>query len=154
MNNEKEKLLELSNTVIRICPACGVVNPSGPSDECPHLQLIRFDGVPQELESLLNEVAQIRHSYTEIITKLKKQVKLAARDGIGEVETPRKIKSSEIDSIYQSLKTKPLSLTHPTQRNKSHVKKHRLAKRKKTGPPAVDPRQLDLIAQSPSKGDA
>ncbi len=146
-----EKIADLETAVIRICPACGVVNPSGPSEGCPHLQIVRFDGIDRELEDLLAQVAGARRSYSDLAALLKKTVIDAAREGTAKVETPRKIQPGEVDELYpKTVKAERLSLTIL----KSKTKKAKPRRSKRTGPALVDPRQLDLLALSPPKGDA
>ena len=148
---KKEKTADLETAVIRICPACGVVNPSGPSESCPHLQIVRFDGIDHELEDLLAQVAGARRSYSDLAALLKKTVIDAAKNGTAEVETPRKIQPGEVDELYpKAAKAERLSLTIL----KSKAKKAKPRRRRRTGPAPVDPRQLDLMALSPPKGDA
>ena len=148
---KNEKTADLETEVIRICPACGVVNPSGPSEACPHLQIVRFDGISHELEDLLKEVAGARRSYSDLVTTLKKTVIDAAKDGTAMVETSRKIQPGEVDELYpKTSEADHLSLTI----TKSKAKKPKPRQRRRTGPPPVDPRQLDLMALSPPKGDA
>ncbi len=148
---KKEKTADLETAVIRICPACGVVNPSGPSEGCPHLQIVRFDGIDRELEDLLAQVAGARRSYSDLAALLKKTVIDAAKEGTAMVETPRKISPGEVDDLYpKTVKAERLSLTVV----KSKTKKTKPRRRRRTGPAPVDPRQLDLMALSPPKGDA
>ena len=146
-----EKTADLETAVIRICPACGVVNPSGPSEGCPHLQIVRFDGIDRELEDLLAQVAGARRCYSDLVALLKKSVIDAARMGAAKVETSRKIQPGEVDELYpKTVKAKRLSLTVV----KSKAKKTKPRRSRRTGPAPVDPRQLDLLALSPPKGDA
>ena len=151
MATNKEKIADLETAVIRICPACGVVNPSGPSEDCPHVQIVRFDGIDRELEDLLTPVAGARRSYSDLVALLKKTVIDAAREGTAKVETPRKIQPGEVDELYpKAVETESLSLTVV----KSKAKSAKPRRRKRAGPAPVDPRQLDLMALSPPKGDA
>jgi hypothetical protein len=144
---------DIRKAVVRICPACGVVNPSGPSRECPHVQLIRFDGVDEDLERLLDQVAVARREYTDLVKRLKAAVLLAAKEGTAMVETTRKASSGEIDRLPSQGDRGALQLTPPSApRPDAPEKKPR--KRRRKGPPTVDPRQLDLLALSPPKGDA
>lgn len=148
---KKEKTADLETAVVRICPACGVVNPSGPSQDCPHLQIIRFDGIDRELEDLLAQVAGARRSYSDLAALLKKTVIDAAKDGTAKVETSRKISPCEVDELYpKAVRAKSLSLTVV----KSKAKKTKPRRTRRTGPAPVDPRQLDLLALSPPRGDA
>lgn len=153
MDEPKKQKEGIRDAVVRICPACGVVNPSGPSRECPHLQLIRFDGIDGGLEELLDQVALARRSYGELIGRLKEEALAAAREGIAEVETTRKVMSGELDSLSASQPGGGLKLTPPAKR-KDDTSDRKAAKRRRRGPQPVDPRQLDLLAMSPPKGDA
>jgi len=142
----------IRNAVVRICPACGVVNPSGPSPECPHVQLVRFDGIGPELEELLDRVAGARRTYGELVKDLKGMVLQAAKEGTAEVEATLKARPSEIDRLANRGSGEALRLTPPSARDPEPSPKPR--KRRRKGPPAVDPRQLDLLAMSEPKGDA
>jgi hypothetical protein len=146
----------LDRAVVRICPACGVVNPGGPSVECPHLQLVRFDGVDPELGGLLAEVADARRQFVDLKALLKSTVLRALKDGRAAVETTSKAPASELETTPRSDADAALSLTHPEKpaRSASRSRAHARARRKRGGQPAVDPRQLELLAQSPPKGDA
>ncbi len=145
---------DLKETVVRICPACGVVNPAGPSETCPHLQLARFNGVDDELAELLAAVAEARRRFASRSAELKHRVMGALRDGEAEVETPRKARFSEVENLRARPATSTeLTLEHP-EPPPSKTKEPRKRARKPIKPPPVDPRQLDLIAQEPAKGDA
>ena len=151
MGDDKPQDDGIRNAVVRICPACGVVNPSGPSPECPHVQLVRFDGIGPELEELLDRVAGARRTYGELIKDLKGMVLQAAKEGIARVEATRKASPSEIDRLADR-GDEGLRLTPPRAPKKDPSPKPK--KRRKKGPPAVDPRQLTLLAMSEPKGDA
>jgi len=144
----------LDRTVVRICPACGVVNPRGPSGSCPHLQLVRFDGVGAELGEVLERVAEARRKYAELSEALRRVVMDAVRDGRAEVETTRKARASELGDVLDSVDRKRLRLTHPKPPERAEEKPKPKPRRRRAGPPPVDPRQLELLAQSPPKGDA
>jgi len=155
MNEEHIQSRPLQNAVVRICPACGVVNPSGPSEICPHLQLVRFDGINPELEQLLGEVAAARSHFNSLAARLKKTVIGAARQGEAEVETTRTARPSEVDALRPRSKNPApeLQLVNP----EPVFKKNRTAKRPSRKPAArraIDSRQLELIASEPPKGDA
>ncbi len=140
---------EMKDAVVRICPACGVVNPPGPSETCPHLQLIRFKGVDKPLEALLNQVAAIRVEFQERLKALRSHVMTAARAGHAEVVATRKNRFSEVDDLRK--KADPLVLTNPQPAEKNAKRRK---KRKTPAPEPVDPRQLALIAREPPQGDA
>jgi hypothetical protein len=143
---------DLDAAVVRICPACGVVNPAGPSEGCPHLQLVRFDGIGAELSELLADLARARRRFADLSALLKQLVMDAVRDGRAEVEATRKARASELESVTRLGEKASLALT-PTEPPEAAKQKPR-PRRKRRGPPPVDPRQLDLLAQSPPKGDA
>ncbi|MFO8072853.1 MAG: hypothetical protein R6V85_13350 [Polyangia bacterium] len=141
--------MDLAGAVLYVCPACGVVNPSGPSESCPHVQLIRFDGVDGELSDLLAEVAAARRGYNELVDRLKRTVKQAVRSGEAVVETPgRRGRLAEEDEARRP--SEELYLTNP----EPPPPRKRPARKKRRDPPPVDPRQLELLAMGPSKGDA
>jgi len=151
--------VDLKGEVVRICPACGVVNPSGPSGGCPHLQLLRFDGLDDDLERLLAEVAVTRRAYSELTGRLKRLVLEAARDGVAVVETPRRVGSTRADvSSHGPQHGRALDLVHPAgppaPARTNGPGKAPQKRRRRTGALPVDPRQLELLAQSPPKGDA
>jgi hypothetical protein len=131
-----------------------VVNPGGPSGGCPHLQLVRFDGVGDELGEMLSSVAAARRRYAELSDRLKRAVMDAVKDGRAEVETTRKARASELESVLERMDGEGLQLTHPEPPNRRPAKTGPRPQRKRRGPPPVDPRQLELLAQSPPKGDA
>jgi hypothetical protein len=156
MTEKKNRLGDLKHTVVRICPACGVVNPAGPSETCRHLQLAKFDGVDDDLSGLLADVAEARSRYAQLAGELKKQVKLAVRNQQADIETPRKVRSSELDELRPQPDVPSLVLENPDPPPppKPSPETKRMRKRKLQGLPAVDPRQLELIAREPPKGDA
>jgi len=154
VKEKDERNSDLSSAVVRVCPACCTVNPSGPSTTCPHVQLARFAGVGPELEALLTEVATARRSYNELNAKLKATVLEAVRGGTAVVETPRKPRRSLEDVYGASERPEALNLA-PSERAPLAQDRTRMApKRRRIGAPAVDPRQLTLLAFSPPKGDA
>lgn len=144
----------LDRTVVKICPACGVVNPAGPSGGCPHLQLVRFDGIDDGLGEMLSSVAEARRQYLELSDRLKREVRDAVKDGRAEVETTRRARASELEGVLDAMNGDGLRLTHPDPPRRMPAKPKARPKRKRAGPPPVDPRQLELLAQSPPKGDA
>lgn len=149
--------MDLGRTVVRVCPACGVVNPAGPSKDCPHLQLVRFDGVDDLLAATLGELAESRRRYTELLGRLKGRVLDAVRAGRAVVETPRRVRNRALDDLGQpAAPPARLNLTHPEPppQPKPAAAEPGPRRRRRSGAPAVDPRQLDLLAQSPPKGDA
>lgn len=155
MTEEHTQSRPLENTVVRICPACGVVNPSGPSDICPHLQLARFDGIDAELERLLGDVAAARRHFNALAEELKKAVLAAIRKRSAEVETTRKLRPSEVETLGPRAKMaqSELQLVNP----EPVPKKQRVSKlsgKKSPSRTTIDSRQLELLAMEPPKGDA
>jgi hypothetical protein len=141
---------EMRDIIVRICPMCGVVNPSGPSETCPHLQLIRFEGVDKTLEGLLDRLAKVRVQYKALLSELRTLVMSAVQSGEAEVVTTRKNRFSEVDAL--SKKTEPLVLTSPKPPEKKEPKRRK--QRKPPAPEPVDPRQLALLVREPPQGDA
>lgn len=157
METRDIKEFRLGETTIRICPACGVVNPRGPSDGCPHLQLVRFDGVAESLETLLGEVATLRREYVDKVHALKRRVLDAAQTGEGQVETPhRTISAHEVDALYTRAGKTAFNLASPTAPKKKADGTTKPTKARKSSGAGlhVDARQLDLLARSSPKGDA
>ena len=96
-------------------------------------------------------MAGARRSYSDLAALLKKTVIDAAKEGTAKVETSRKIQPGEVDKLYpKAVEAERLSLTVV----KSKAKKTKPRRTRRTGPAPVDPRQLDLMALSPPKGDA
>ena len=151
MNQEQLSPQELREVVVRICPACSVVNPAGPSESCPHVQLIRFDGIDESLAELLGKVAEARAAFNLLVSKLKTRAKDAVRSGEAEVETTRKGRVSDVKELTEA-PAKPLALENPEPAHQS--KNTRKPKRKTPVAAKVDPRQLDLLLREPPKGDA
>jgi hypothetical protein len=150
------KKYSLGKVTIHICPACGVVNPAGPSDGCPHLQIVRFDGVDESLEELIMKVAGARREFHELTTTLKRVVMARVQDGTASVQTPRRVRAGDLDKLYSEANDKPFMLTHPDEEVK-RIKSSgtiRPKQRKKQTAASLDSRQLDLLAYSPSKGSA
>jgi hypothetical protein len=155
MIDEKDMSADLKSTVVRICPACGVVNPAGPSESCPHLQLARFTGIDEEMTNLLVEVAKARSAFSQLAGKLKNRVREAIRTGEAEIQNPRKIRPSEMETRRPPLASpSTLKLVHPKTPVKKTQKTGTMNQRKPPKLPRVDPRQLDLIAREPPKGEA
>lgn len=143
---------DLKRARIRICPACGVVNPSGPGESCPHLQLARFDGLDDALAALLGEAAEARKRYADLAAALKRAVKEAVRSGRAEVEATRKSRFSDVEvAAVRPPAAGPLQLESPAP---PPPKEQRPRRRRGTQVPAVDSRQLELISRMPPKGDA
>ncbi len=141
------------SVAIRICPACGTVNPAGPSEACPHLQLVRFRNLDEPLQDLLERMAAARNQFRETLGELKQFIGQATRKGEAEVVAAHKAaRLSDIEALQRKAQG-PLSLTHP----KTDPKPKTTPKRKQRKPPtpeAVDPRQLALLIFEPPKGDA
>lgn len=152
MTRESDTETEFKATMVRICPACGTVNPAGPSDVCPHLQLVRFRSLDEPLAELLERMASVRNTYRDTLLELKFFLNQATRNGEAEVVAAHKAtRISDVEALQR--KGTPLSLTHP----KVEVKPKPPPKRKQRKPPtpeSVDPRQLALLVRETPKGDA
>jgi hypothetical protein len=115
---------------------------------------VRFDGVDAALGETLTQLAEARRRYAELSQRLKDTVLEAVRDGGAEVETTRRARAADFEEGFQRLDRRGLRLTHPDPPERPPDKPQPRPRRKRGGPPPVDPRQLDLLAQSPPKGDA
>lgn len=148
----------LKDAVIRICPKCGVVNPAGPSETCPHLQLARFDGVDENFAALLAEVATARASFEELLKALKTRVRQAVHDRTAQIETPRgPMRHSEPQSApAPQRKVSPLTLESPQAPAPPTAAPAQRRPLRGKRPPAstADPRQLELLVHQPPKGHA
>ncbi len=155
VETREAKSYTLGDATIFICPACGTVNPAGPSGGCPHLQLVKFVGVEEKLEDLIADVAAARRRYGELIDVLKRTVMNRVQEGKASVETPHRISAGEVDRLYSKAGETPFSLTSP---GTPESPKGQLTRRKRnrTPPhnPVIDAGQLDLLAWSPPKGHA
>jgi hypothetical protein len=104
---------------------------------------------------MLADVANARSQYFKLVGALKKKVKLAVRNQEAEIETPRTVRSSELDALRSPPGAPSLVLENPDPPPAPKVSEtKRIRKRKLQGPPMIDPRQLELIAREPPKGDA
>ena len=151
MPNDPTQNDGLKNTVVRICPACGVVNPAGPSEACPHLQLVRFQGIDESLQNQLERLAKVRNEFWSQMAQLRSTVMHAAQQGIAEVEVTHKGRVSDVRDLRKRPSPLVLSNPEPPPPNKS------VSKRKGAKTPtqkSVDPRQLALIARDPPQGNA
>ena len=154
MSDERGKSLDVKDVVIRICPACGVVNPAGPSETCPHVQLARFDGLNDGMSTLLGNVAEARRRFTDLMNELRIKVLESIQDHEAEVETTHKANFNEVENLAQGHRKAPLLNLENTEPPPATPRKTRRRTRRPPQPPPVDPRQLELIAQEPAKGDA
>lgn len=151
MSNEPTEKDGLRNTVVRICPACGVVNPAGPSEACPHLQLVRFQGIDESLQNQLERLATVRNEFWSLVAQLRSTVMNAAHQGLAEVEITHKGRVSDVRDLSKRPSPLVLSNPEPPKKSKSSAKR----KSAKSQPQkSVDPRQLALIAREPPQGDA
>lgn len=154
VNEGKPSAADLAGAVVRLCPACGVVNPAGPTAGCPHLQLIRFDGVTAELAELLARVADARRGYNDLAGRLREHALAAVHAGQALVETvaerarrPVSADRSRPRAAPERLELESPGLPRlPTDPVRARPRRRSL--------PAVDSRQLDLLARGPAKGDA
>ncbi len=145
----------LKDAVIRICLKCGVVNPAGPSEACPHLQLARFQGVDEDFALLLTDVAGARARFDEALRTLKTKVLQALRDRQAELETPRSGSERRSEQAPSArAKVAPLSLENPSENRGSPGPSPRGTTRAKRSTQATDSRQLELIVRQPPKGHA
>lgn len=152
MAGQDDTNLDLKQTAVRICPACGVVNPAGPSETCPHLQLVRFRSIDEPLEDLLNRMAVVRNQFRETLFELKNFLNQATRRGDAEVVPAHKVsRISDIDALRQKSSAWTLTPPPPNQKTKASTKRKQ---RKSITPAPVDPRQLALLIQETPKGDA
>ncbi len=144
---------DFQDAVVRICPACGVVNPAKPGESCPHLQLARFDGLDDKMIALLSEVAEARRHFATRLDELKNKVKQAINNREVEVETSQTGRYSDVETLGNpGGPVPPLALEHPEP--PATTKASRRPGRRTSKPPPVDSRQLELIARQPPKGDA
>lgn len=154
MDKGDDSRSELARAVVRICPACCTVNPAGPSAACPHVQLVRFDGLSPGLAALLAEVAAARRAYNELNARLRNMVLDAVREGAAEVETAHKPRRPEAGEAPDAARAGGPGPARSGTDAPSAERGRPPAKRRRTGAPPVDPRQLTLLAFSPPKGDA
>ena len=144
---------DLSQTAVRICPACGVVNPAGPSDTCPHLQLVYFPSIDDSLEELLSRMAAARVQYRDTLEELKRFLNQSARNGTAEVlQAHKAARISDVEALQR--RTSPWTLTHPKIEEKQKPTPAKRRQRKPPSPEPVDPRQLALLIRETPKGDA
>jgi hypothetical protein len=158
VDEAKTNGIDLAGAVIRLCPACGVINPAGPSAGCPHVQLIRFDGVPADLAELLARVAEARRQYGELADRLRELALAAVHQGLARVETAseRKARSGAADPRPARPAPQRLELTSQlaaVRAGPAPVPAPPVRPRRR-GLPPVDARQLDLLARGPAKGEA
>ncbi|MBN2804544.1 MAG: hypothetical protein JXR91_15735 [Deltaproteobacteria bacterium] len=155
METRKVKNYSLGNINIYICPACGVVNPAGPSNGCPHLQLVQFNGASEPLEDLIMDVAHARRLYAELTGTLKRVIMSHVQDGTAHVMTPHQVSESEVNKLYASAGQTSFSLTSPgtEQSPKGKTKRNKKAAGKKVKDD-LNETQLDLLAYSSPKGNA
>ncbi len=154
MADEPDTELNLRETTIRICPVCGTVNPAGPSDSCPHLQLFRIRSLDEPLADLLERMAVARNQFRDLLGELKRYMNTAKREGRAEVVPAHKIlRFSDIEPISKK-PAQPLTLTHPAAEEKSKAPARKKSSRKAAEPEPVDPRQLALLILEAPKGHA
>jgi hypothetical protein len=142
---------QLDGVVIRICLACGVVNPAGPSESCPHLQVARFDGVDDALEQTLADVAEARQRYRGLLEGLLARVKQSIRDGAAEVVAARDVGSVDLEKLAATQPARPTTLTLAAPAPTAAVRRVRGQRKAAL---IVDPRQLDLLLRGTPKGEA
>ena len=153
MTREIDMEIDLSQTEVRICPACGVVNPAGPSDTCPHLQLVHFCSIDDSLEELLSRMAAARVQYRNTLEELKRFLNQSTRSGAAEViQAHKATRISDVEALQR--RASPWTLTHPKIEEKSRPAPIKRRQRKPPHPEPVDPRQLALLIREAPKGDA
>ncbi len=153
MTGKRAQKGDFQDAVVRICPACGVVNPSRSGDSCPHLQLARFDGLDDEMTEVLSQVAEARSHFAKHLDELKIKVTQAIKNHEAEVETSQQGRYSDVETFGKPTASVPhLALKHPKPPQPPKESRRRV--RRTSKPPQVDSRQLDLIARQPPKGDA
>jgi hypothetical protein len=154
MDRESDTELNLTETSVRICPVCGTVNPAGPSDACPHLQLFRFRSIDEPLVDLLERMAVARNQYRDVLIELKSYLNNAKRRGNAEVVPAHKVsRLSDIETVHKRPPS-PLTLTHPNSDEREKIPAKKKQPRRAAEPQAVDPRQLALLIREVPKGDA
>jgi hypothetical protein len=154
MNGNSPKEGPLKDAVIRICLKCAVVNPAGPSESCPHLQLARFDGIDEDFAQLLTQVAGARAKFDEALRVLKAKVRQALHEKEAEVETPGTPAKRHLGPSKLSGKVPPLTLEEQAPRPLADTSPRRAARTPKKTAPSADPRQLELLIRQPPKGHA
>jgi hypothetical protein len=151
----KTRTYDLGDAIVYVCPACGTVNPSGPSSGCPHLQLVRFDGVSEKLEDLILETANARRQYGRQVEILRRAVMTHIQNGNATVETPHRASATDVERLYSSAGATPFSLSSPDASEGARKEKASTRSRSRsTSRSNVDSRQLDLLAYSSPKGNA
>ncbi|MDD5309799.1 MAG: hypothetical protein PHU25_20985 [Deltaproteobacteria bacterium] len=151
MSDPDKASSDLNRTVIRICLACGVVNPAGPSEACPHVQVARFDGVDGALERALADVAEARQRYSGVLADLLARVKLSIRDGTAEVVAAQSTRPADIEKLDRAHPSRPSTLELAPPAPPAVVKRVRGHRKAAL---AVDSRQLDLLLRGAPKGEA
>ena len=100
-------------------------------------------------------VASARRQFQEQAATLKRVVMSRVQDGTATVETPRRIREGDLGKLYAEANDRPFMLTHPDEEvKKVRTSKTPRSKPKKKPSAALDSKQLDLLAYSPSKGNA
>jgi hypothetical protein len=154
VNEDKTNGIDLAGAVVRLCPACGVVNPAGPSAGCPHLQLIRFDGVTPELAELLRRVAEARREYNDLAGRLREHALAAVHQGRAAVETVAERSRRPETAERPRPRAAPERLALESPQAPRLPADQAKARPRRRSLPAVDARQLDLLARGPAKGEA
>jgi hypothetical protein len=154
MDWESDTELNLKETAVRVCRVCGTVNPAGPSETCPHLQLFRFRSIDESMVDLLERMAIARNQFRDVLIELKSYLNNAVRNGSAEVVPAHKVsRLSDMETLHKKPPS-PLTLTNPKIEETSKISAKKKQPRKPPAPEAIDPRQLALLIREVPKGDA
>ena len=112
--------------------------------------------MPAELAELLKRVAEARREYTALADRLREQALAAVHQGLARVETAgeRKARPKGAEQRPTRVSSGRLELTSPMAAVRTSPAEAPLARPRRRTLPAVDPRQLDLLARGPAKGEA
>lgn len=157
MSAKNIKKESASSPGIRICLACGVVNPAGPSAACAHLQVAVFQTIYDDLEAMMTRVAQARRQYIELVDQLMNHAKKQIKKGDARIETSsERIRAHSTDGLPKkpAKPAPPLTLQSPKAPKNKPARRKVLSPRRKRAGGVVDPRQLDLLVREPPKGHA
>ena len=149
-NQKNSKTSAPEGQTFRICLACGVVNPTAPVGGCGHLQQVRFEGIPLDLESNLGDVAAARRQYQDLVADLIDQVKKAVRSGQAEIIAG----DSTSGRLGQTTGTFVPEIPSAPARPVRRATRGAIPAQRKRAAAKVDPRQLELLVREPPKGQA
>ena len=105
---------------------------------------------------MIEQVAESRRGFFELLGELKQKVKEAIASGQAKVIAPRQTRLSDIEALTPRIGPPPkLTLENPTPPVPKPTAAPRSKKSRRRSPQSrVDPRQLELIVRSPPKGHA